>query len=159
MLIRIYTIVCMIVVLGGGIARGQTNWPDFMANLKPGESNSPFAAELPANTEITPPAVNLPPEKASWSGKWHGWACKDRVCDTKLAVETISNEGAAIIYCFASEREMFVRRVQAKFAGNELRADIGGGASVVYRMRPDGNIDFMWMSGKRLISGILSKEK
>ena len=140
---------------------GQTNWPDFMANLKPGESNSPVAVELPTDTKITPPAIDLPPEKASWSGKWRGWACKDGVCDTKLAVETISNEGAAIIYCFASAQvKPFVMRVQAKFAGNELRTDIGsGGASVAYRMRTDGNIDFLWMKGKSWAAGILSKEK
>lgn len=144
----------------GCAAVAQTSWPDFMPTLEPGKSNSPVAAYLPANTEITPPVAGLPPSKAAWSGKWSGWACADRVCDTKLAVEKVATDGAAIIYSFASQQvKPFVTRVQAKFVGDELQADIGGGARITYRMRSDGNIDFLWTRGQGWAAGILSKDK
>jgi hypothetical protein len=158
-----HTLILVTLALSGLLgcaAIGQTNWPGFMASLEPGKSRSPVAAYLPANTEITPPAADLPAAKAAWSGKWSGWACQNWVCDTKLAVEKVTTDGAAIIYSFASQRwGPVVLHAEAKFAGDELQADIGGGERVAYRMRSDGNIDFMWTQGQNWAAGILSKEK
>lgn len=160
MMWRICTLVFAVSILAGCAGMTGTNWPDFMPTLVPGKSSSPVAAYLPANTEIVPPAANLPPTKAAWSGKWSGWACADRVCDTKLAVEKVTNDGASIVYSFASQSvRPFATRAQAKFVGNELQADIGGGANIAYLMRPDGNIDFLWTRGQAWAAGILSKDK
>jgi hypothetical protein len=112
MALRISALACMIAVLAGCAVTGQTSWPDFMPTLAPGKSSSPVAAYLPANTEITPPGAELPAAKAAWSGKWSGWACRDFVCDTKLAVEKVTTDGATIIYSFASGRaKPFMTRV------------------------------------------------
>lgn len=144
----------------GSAAVGQTPWPDIMPTLAPGKSDSPVAASLPANTEITPPGADVPAAKAAWSGKWRGWACRDFACDTKLAVEKVTTDGATIIYSFASAQvRPFMTRVQAKFVGDELQAEIGGGARVTYRMRSDANIEFLWTRGQASAAGILSKEK
>jgi len=157
---RISLFACLIAVLTGCAAVGQTSWPDFMPTLAPGKSNSPVAAYLPANTEITPPEADVPAAKAAWSGKWSGWACRDIACDTKLAVEKVTTDGATIIYSFASGQvKPFMTRAQAKFVGDELQADIGGGANVAYRMRSDGNIEFLWTRGQAWVAGILSKDK
>jgi len=137
-----------------------TPWPDFMPTLAPGKSNSPVAATLPTNTEIAPPGADVPAAKTAWSGKWSGWACRDFACDTKLAVEKVTMDGATIIYSFASGRaKPFMTRVQAKFVGDELQADIGGDARVAYRMRTDGNIEFLYTRGQSWVAGILSKER
>ncbi len=150
----------LVATLTGCAGLTQTPWPDFMPTLAPGKSNSPVAATLPANTEITPAGADVPAAKAAWSGRWSGWACRDFACDTKLAVEKVTRDGATIIYSFASgQLKPFMTRVQARFVGNELQADIGGDARVFYRMRSDGNIDFLWTRGQGWIAGILSKEK
>ena len=158
-----HTLILVTLALSGLLgcaATGQTSWPGFMASLEPGKSNSPVPAHLPANTEITPPAGDLPAVRAGWSGKWTGWACQNRVCDTRLAVKKVTTDGAAIIYSFASQQVgPVVLHVEAKFVGDELQADIGGGAQVAYRMRSDGNIDFMWTRGQNWVAGILSREK
>ena len=141
-------------------ATGQANWPATINNLLPGESNSPVAAYLPANTKIIPPAIGLPPEKAVWSGKWRGWADRDRKGDARLVVEQVTDDGAKIIYSYASNTiKPFVRRMQAKFVGNELQADIDANVRVFYRMRPDGDVEFLWRKGETWVAGILSKEK
>jgi len=141
-------------------ANGQTTWPEIMESQEPSKSNSPVAAYLPANTKIIPPAIGLPPEKAAWSGKWRGWAGNDKEGDARLAVEKVTTEGAAIIYSFASNTvKPFARRLPAKFVGNELQADLSDNVRVIYRMRPDGHIEFMWMKGKSWMIGILSKEQ
>lgn len=141
------------------VSAAGTPWPDFMSSLEPGKSSSPVTFYLPANTEITPPASDLPATKAAWSGRWSGWACRDQACDTKLAVEKVTNDGASIIYSFASKQGKSVVRLEAKFVGNELQADTGGGARVAYRMRPDGHVDFLWAKGQAWEAGILSKDK
>lgn len=92
---------------------------------------------------VEPPASDVPADKAKWSGKWIGWACNSRVCDTKLAVEKITVEGASIIYAFASERvKPSIGRVNAQFLGDELRAEFPNGLKIAYRMRPEGDLEF-----------------
>jgi hypothetical protein len=97
-------------------AFAQTNWPDFMGTLKPGASVGP-AAGLLADTTITPPDPEVPFERARWSGKWTGWACEGKVCDTKLAVEKVTAEGATIVYAVASNR---VKPFSYRFEANLL---------------------------------------
>jgi len=140
-------------------AKGQTNWPDMIETLDSGKSDSPIAAYLPDDTKISAPVSGLPPEKAAWSGKWRGWAGNKTKGDARLVVEEVTDEGASIIYSFASNTvKPFAQRVQAEFVGNELQADLSSSVRVFYRMRKDGNIEFMWRKGKAWIIGILSKE-
>lgn len=150
----------VLIVLFTPVVALAQNWPDFMGSLAPGLSVSPVAAALPANTTITPPDPDVPAEKAKWSGKWNGWACQDYVCDTKLAVEKVTAEGASIIYAFASDRvNPYARRIKARFVGEELQASLPRGDQIYYRMRRDDNLDFLWTYKHEWVAGILSKEK
>ena len=138
-----------------------TAWPGFMPTLKPGKSNSPVATHLPDNTKIAPPAANLPATRAWWSGVWSGWACRDQADDIKLAIEEVTADRAEIIYSAASgKRKPFVIRVRGWFVRDELRADISSDARVAFRMRSDGNIDFLHTRthSNGWCAGVLSKD-
>ncbi len=142
------------------LASAQTNWPDFMPKLDLDLSTSPVAAVVPPSVTVEPPAPDVPPAKARWSGKWSGWACQDQVCDTKLVVERVTAEGATIIYAFASASvKPYNARLEAKFVGDELQATLRSGAQLAYRMRKEGDIEFLWRSGSHWVAGILSKDK
>lgn len=143
---------------GRSLTSAQTPWPNFMPNLDAGLSTSPVAAVIPAGVTVVPPTPDVSPDKARWSGKWSGWACRNQVCDTKLVVEKVTAEGATIIYAFASARQNpFNERLEATFVGDELRATFRNGVSLTYRMRKEGNIEFLWRSENELVVGILSK--
>jgi len=146
-------------LLWSGFTSAQTQWPNFMPNLAAGLSTSPVAAVIPSDATVVPPTPDVSPDKARWSGKWSGWVCRNQVCDTKLVVEKVTAEGATIIYAFASARQNpFNARLEATFVGDELRATLRNGASLAYRMREDGNIEFMWWRSENdWAVGILSK--
>jgi len=149
-----------LLLLCPGLALAQTNWPDFMPTLNPGLSTSPVEVVVSSSLTVEPPAPDVPPAKARWSGKWSGWACQDQVCDTKLVVLNVTAEGATIIYAFASASvKPFIARVEAKFFGDELQATLRGGAKLAYRMRKEGDLEFLWRSGGQWAAGILSKDK
>ena len=142
-----------------GTAAAQTNWPDFMPRLRPGLPLSPVAVVLP-NAAVEQPAPSVPAEKARWSGKWAGYACKDQVCDTKLIVETVTTAGATIIYAFAAaDVRPYHVRVEAKFVDDELQATLPDGSKVAYRMRKEGDVEFLYRKEPRWAAGILSKER
>ncbi len=133
-------------------------WTDYFPRLEAGESASPVRASFPWDLEITPPATDLPVARAAWSGTWHGYAGNDRRHDAKLAVERVTPDGALIVHSLASRNTYFMtRRVQAKFLGDDLRAVVGPGWRIDYRMRADGNIVFQWILGADWLRGILSK--
>jgi hypothetical protein len=114
-------------------------------------------AALPAGIVITPPATDVREEKARWSGRWRGWACNYYSCDTKLVVETVVGDGATIVFAYAAPKEKpITTRLQATFVGNELQAILPGGASVAYRMRACGDIEFMYRRDARCSAGVLS---
>jgi hypothetical protein len=142
------------------MALAQTFWPSFISGQFPGPSASPVAAVLPADAVVTAPAPDVPAAKARWSGQWSGWACRDAACDTKLVVESVTAEGATIVYAFASERvQPFSARLQAKFVEDALRAEMRGGARIAYRMRVSGDLEFVWQKGGEWAAGVLSKAK
>lgn len=141
------------------LAVAQTAWPDFMSRLSPSSSVSPVDAVLPANVIVEPPTPDVPPDKARWSGKWSGWACQDRVCSTKLVVEKVTADAAGIIYAFASaDAKPPPERVEAKFVGDELQATLRSDAKLAYRMRIDGNLEFLFRRGNQWAAGILSRD-
>ncbi len=131
-----------------------------MPSLEPGKPRSPVAAYLPDFIKIIPPAADLPAMKAAWSGVWSGWACRNWACATRLAVVTVTTDGAWIIYSFVTgSGRSYLTQVQARFVGDELQADFGGGSRVSYRMRPDSNVEFMWSQGQNWAVGILTKDE
>lgn len=123
----------------------ETPWAGFQKGLKPGESSSPVKAPLPDDVVISAPSGDVAPERRTYSGIWHGWMCRDAICDAKLAVESVSNEGATIVYAFGSEKKGAAsERLVAEFVDDELRGRFKSGSLVTYRLRPDGNLDVMW---------------
>lgn len=138
----------------------QTSWPDFMPTLMPGLSQSPVAAVVPPSATVEAPTPDVPPDKARWSGKWSGWACENYVCDTKLVVEKVTGTGATLIYAFAAARSTpFSTRVEGRFVGDELQATMQNGAKLTYRMRKEGDLEFLWQRNSQWAAGILSKDK
>lgn len=150
-----------ILLLLTGVASAQTKWPDFMSKLHPGLSQSPVTVMMWASGAAEPPSPDVPPTKTRWWGRWAGWACENQVCDTKLMVEKVTAQGATIIYGFASAKtKPFTARLEARFVGDELQATFRSGAKLAYRMREEGDLEFLVVSsdGKRTW-GILSKDK
>jgi hypothetical protein len=146
--------------LAAAIAHAQTAWPSFMKDLTPGPTQSAVIVSLPPGFQITAPEGGLAPDRAKWSGFWEGWACNQRSCDLKLVVESVSNEGASIVYGYGSATVApVVLRVRAEFVGDELQATLPDGSRLSYRMRPSGDVEFVayWKSGG-YAAGILSKK-
>jgi hypothetical protein len=147
-----------ILLLSPGVASAQTNWPDYMSQLHPGLSQSP-ASVMVWSANIEPPSPDVPVDKARWSGSWSGWACPNQVCETKLVVERVTTEGASIIYGFASDKvNPFTARLEARFVGGELQATLQTGSKLAYRMRKEGDLEFMALrtDGEWTV-GVLSK--
>jgi len=143
-----------------GLGWAQSSWPDFMPRLNSALSQSPVASVVPPDVVVEPPTPDVPPDKARWSGKWSGWACQDQACDTKLVVEKVTTAGATIVYAFASSGiKPFTARVEGQFVGDELQAALGNGAKLAYRMRKEGELEFLWRREAHWAAGILSKDK
>ena len=71
---------------------------------------------------VRAPPGDLAASKTRCSGIWTGWGGRLRGCDIKLAVENISEGAATIGYAGASKESGLAERVQAVFAGDELKA-------------------------------------
>jgi len=156
----VLTLAVVALISLNGVVHAQTNWQPFIASLDPGVSTSPVAANLPADLTIETPAKDLAPELARWSGKWRGWACQDQTCDTRLAVERVGIDGASIVYTFASAAiKPSIARAEAKFVGNELQATFPSGATIAYRFRNSGDLEFHWQRNTYWSTGVLSKER
>ena len=145
-----------------GIATAQTAWPGYMPGLVPGPSESPVAAALPSDVAVTPPAADLPADKARWSGLWQGWACMARACDVRIAIEAVTPEGATVVYAAASGQQAPVtHRSQGRFVGSELHTRLHTGANLVLRLR-DGAAEMemtVWRPETRLlIAGVLGQQ-
>jgi dienelactone hydrolase len=139
-------------------AASQTIWPSYISDLEPDQSESPVTAAIPADIQIRLPAASLPADKARWSGRWSGWACQGRLCDLKLVVEAVRDDGATIVYSTGSAKGGAAwQRVEARFDADELRALLPGGLQLAFRMRTEGVIEAVGQSGGRLrFGGVLS---
>ena len=145
-------------LLATGHAWAETNWPD-MSRLEPGLSQSPVSVTV-WSANIEPPARSVPPAKARWSGRWSGWACRNQSCDAKLIVEKVTADGANIIYGHASATaKPWTARLTARFVGDELQATLRTGATIAFRMRREGDIEFVYRRENYFHAGILSKDK
>ncbi|MDM0114641.1 hypothetical protein QTI66_20990 [Variovorax sp. J22R133] len=141
------------------VALPQTPWPDYMPTLNVGLSGSPIAAVLPTDIWVTPPAAEVPRDKARWSGIWNGWARFARQCDVKIAVEHVTPHGAAIAYASASAAKVIRERAVGEFVGDELHVRLQtGGVKLILRLRNAGVMEIsLWKPDTELVSaGVLS---
>jgi len=146
---------------GAGQAAAQTAWPDYMARLRAGPSESDRPAALPADLKVLPPDPSLAPGKARWSGLWKGWACFARACDIRMAVQDVSDQGATLVYAGANDAQgRFSDRLEGAFVGNELHARRSTGAKLVLRLRASGDMEMsLWSPQDTLLSaGVLTQD-
>jgi hypothetical protein len=121
---------------------------------------APIAAQLPADTVITPPGAGVASRIARWSGVWSGWACRSWLCDVKIAVTQVSSEGATLVYAAGAEGlGTKVYRATGLFEDSELIATLETGARMVMRLRDDGSMEMgVWRPETRLLAaGILTQ--
>lgn len=144
-----------------GTANAQTPWPDFMPSLVHDLSLSSAAALLPNDVRIHPVAPDTLDARAAFSGLWKGWACQNRRSDTAIAVEQVTNSGATLVYAFAGQNQANPSvRIDATFEGKELHGTLASGASLTYRIRNGGFLEFLWQSKdrKQWAAGILKRQ-
>ena len=91
---------------------------------------SSMAIPRPPEVNLTPPATDLPPEIAAFSGTWEGlW---NGVLPSRLVVESIDAESARVVYAWAD------------YSGQCLK---GGWVRVRATVRPGGKL--LWGSEQR----------
>lgn len=147
--------------LVGGQAQAQDTWPAGIAQLRAGPSESSVAAELPPDVAIEAPDAALEGSaKARWSGIWRGWACRGAQCDVKVAIEKLSGERATVVYAGASATQRVTERGEARFINHELHMPLRTGATLLLRLREDGDMDMsLWRNVTQLISyGVLTQK-
>ncbi|WP_345944677.1 prolyl oligopeptidase family serine peptidase [Variovorax sp. dw_954] len=148
-------------VLWAGLASGQTRWPDYMSSLEPDASESAVMAALPADAAVHAPDAALPASRQRWSGTWSGWACAARICDVRLAVEQVTDQGATIVYAAASSAMgRYSERFDARFnADGELQGTLTNGRQLVFRLRDAGVMEFLSRrSATEFAAGVLSRD-
>jgi hypothetical protein len=138
---------CSALVIFAGLSAiqvcAQTAWPAFMPRLQAAVSESPVAAVLPGGGVSVLPDTALPPQRASSHGLWTGWACGNRMCDVRIAVEQVSQTQATLAFAMVSPLDIpLTERAIGQFVGEELQVPLGSGARLVLRRRADGDMDF-----------------
>ena len=107
-----------------------------MVALEPDRSDSPVAAVWPNDVALQVPDCALSSDKARWSGRWTGWAWQGRLCDIKLAVESVNAAGAVVVYSRGSAPfGLLSERLTMRFADEELQATLANGVEFFLRMR------------------------
>ena len=110
---------------------------------------------LPPDAHIVPPAPAVPRNLAAFSGKWVGaWVTPSQVGgriqrrDHILIVEEIRGPGAAVVFALGSGLGLGIPdpkpvslRMNGRFADGALKLFFPNGATVTYRMLPDGTLD------------------
>jgi len=139
-------------------ASAQTAWPEFMPTLKGGWSNSSVAAQLPPEVLQAPPDNPAASRKTQWAGQWQGWSGRDRSVDYKVVISNVTEGTATIDYAAASSTfTPFYARVNGRFVGDELQAYLAGEATITFRMRASGELEFMWKRGGTWSAGVFTK--
>lgn len=138
----------------------QTPWPGYMVALEPDKSDSPVAAVWPNDVVLHAPDCALSPEKARWSGRWTGWAWQGRLCDIKLAVESVTAAGAEVVYARGSAPfGLLSERLTMRFADNELCATLKNGVEFFLRMRStEPVVELFGRIAGGEFAGVLAKE-
>lgn len=146
--------------LMGNFAQAQNDgpiWPPVMSQLRAGPSESSVAAQLLPDVAVEPAGVGA---LARWSGIWQGWACFSAQCDVKVAIEKLSADTATVVYAAASTTQRTTERGEAKFVNNEMQMKLQAGATLLLRLREDGDMEMsLWRNAQQLISlGVLTKK-
>lgn len=146
--------------LASQLVTAQTNWPAYISQLVHEASESSVAAVVPPDVAILAPGSGVAPSKARWSGIWSGWGCVGQVCDVKLVVEKLNDEGATIVYAAATDSSELTERAQAVFSNDELKATLSTGTVLSFRIRSgdSGVMEFVgYNKGELRIAGVLSQ--
>lgn len=137
-----------------------TYWPLGIEKWEPGETTSSNLASFRdyRDSPIQPATPDLPAERAKWLGRWSGWACRERSCDAKLVVLSVTDRTARVVQLFAGEGiEPNYAVREAKFLGDELILRAGR-LRVSYRMRPSGAVEFLRIAPNgTYAAGVLTK--
>lgn len=151
--------------IGGGPARAQPTatptWPPGLSQLRAGPAETSATAELPPDVSVQPPGPALDGHPgARWSGVWQGWACRAAQCDVKVAVERLSGDTATVVYAGANATQRITERGEARFINNELQMTLRNGATLLLRLREDGDMDLsLWRHATQPISfGVLTRK-
>ncbi len=141
------------------LALAQAPWPNYISQLEHDSSDSAVLAILPKDITIQPPSSSVSADKARWSGAWSGWACAARKCDVKLVVESVTAEGAVVVYAEALASGTFTKRISASFNGSELTFAVPNGtASLRFRTGNSRVAEFaVHKDGAMRIAGVLSQ--
>lgn len=156
---QICWLIGVLALMGHECAGAQTAWPEYMRSLPRAVSESPVSAELPSTIATLSPDPALPAPLARWSGLWSGWACASGQCDVKLAIRELTSTGARVNYAGSSAQQAVHDEAVGTFEGNELHVPLRTQATLILRLRPDGDMEMsLWRPAKQLLSaGVLSR--
>ncbi|MDM0073415.1 hypothetical protein QTH90_03425 [Variovorax sp. J2P1-59] len=107
----------------------------------------PSKAPLPPDVKVEAPGDALPPNVKGFSGKWVGkWINGSTQLDHILIVERIDASGATMVYSTGEPSNTYVniapqwRRINAKVGPGTLDYQFPNGATVNYKLQPDGTL-------------------
>jgi hypothetical protein len=125
---------------------GTSRWPGSQAFLQAGVSRSTRAAVLPTDVRVTVPDDNVPAGLRLFSGRWTGWSGTGHRASVEIAVESLHPNGGTIAYAYSSPTSALIQhRIGVRLIDNqELEGVLPGGEIVNFRIRPDGNMDYLW---------------
>lgn len=137
----------------------QTAWPSYMGDLPRAVSESPVPAVLPPQVTALEGNPAAPASLAPWGGIWSGWACRAAGCDIKVAIRDLSEAGATVTYVGASQLQTVSDEARGRFENGELHVPLKTGASLVLRLRKDGDMELgLWRPQNQFVSaGVLSR--
>ena len=106
---------------------------------------------MPSDLRIVPPASDVPPTQAAYSGIWVGkW---DDTLDTALAVAEIRDGRIRGVYAWGTAPAWNISRpgwewVQGTFAGSNLRVELPPRGSILYRIYSEAVLEAILSSGQ-----------
>jgi hypothetical protein len=124
------------------------------------QSTPPAPAVIDPAIVITEPAADVPAEYAAFSGVWGGTWGSD--LDGKLAVQTISTEGAAVVYYAVGDLPGFFKAQgylkNGQITGRKLVVPLNEGIRATYTMQPDGTLAGEYNRQGNITRGMFTKQ-
>jgi hypothetical protein len=103
---------------------------------------APGATMLPADLRIIAPGADVPPARASFSGRWLG-RFPDPAGAHVLIVEAMAAQGATVVLTLPQSGAAPWLRARARFEEDALVADTPRG-TFRYTLQPDGSALAVW---------------
>lgn len=120
----------------------------------------PAPAVIDPAIVISKPAADVPAEFAAFSGVWGGTWGPD--LDGKLAVQTISTEGAAVVYYAVGDAPGFFKAQgylkNGQITGQTLVVPLNEGIKATYTMQPDGTLAGEYNRRGDITRGMFTKQ-